>query len=195
MAVDSLESVRMSILALKNAVNSRVIACHKRTPGIRKLPFPAVGIIIALVSANAIVWLAVGILLVWLTPTPFYLHLLANAIIALSCVQNPAGIQAGKDTELSLRRALVSTAVLSYTLGLRHALDADHISVCALNSSWQAHGNLIENPGNRSHDSPAHRIRSTSSHCRDFLLSWSFNVRHFYSSHVAQSLDVIDIRL
>lgn len=25
--------------------------------------------------------------------------------------------------------ALVSTAVLAYTLGLRHALDADHISV------------------------------------------------------------------
>ena len=27
--------------------------------------------------------------------------------------------------------ALISTAVLSYTLGLRHALDADHISVPA----------------------------------------------------------------
>lgn len=26
-------------------------------------------------------------------------------------------------------RSLVSTAVLAYTLGLRHALDADHISV------------------------------------------------------------------
>ena len=42
----------------------------------------------------------------------------------------------GKDTESNLLcRALVSTAVLSYTLGLRHALttlDADHISVCML---------------------------------------------------------------
>ena len=28
--------------------------------------------------------------------------------------------------------ALVSTAVLAYTLGLRHALDADHISVNGL---------------------------------------------------------------
>ena len=28
--------------------------------------------------------------------------------------------------------ALVSTAVLAYTLGLRHALDADHISVNSL---------------------------------------------------------------
>lgn len=27
------------------------------------------------------------------------------------------------------RRTLVSTALLAYTLGLRHALDADHISV------------------------------------------------------------------
>lgn len=27
-------------------------------------------------------------------------------------------------------RALASTAALAYTLGLRHALDADHISVC-----------------------------------------------------------------
>jgi high-affinity nickel permease len=30
-----------------------------------------------------------------------------------------------------MHRALVSTAVLAYTLGLRHALDADHISVYA----------------------------------------------------------------
>lgn len=30
---------------------------------------------------------------------------------------------------LMLSRSLISTAVLAYTLGLRHALDADHISV------------------------------------------------------------------
>jgi len=28
-----------------------------------------------------------------------------------------------------VKRSLVSTAVLAYTLGLRHAFDADHISV------------------------------------------------------------------
>ena len=56
----------MSLLALKNAVNSRAIACHARTPGLRKLPLPAVGIIIALIFANAIVWVAIGVLLVWL---------------------------------------------------------------------------------------------------------------------------------
>lgn len=56
----------MGALALKKAVNSWVIACHRRTPGIRKLPCPAVGVIVALVFANAIVWVAVGILLVWL---------------------------------------------------------------------------------------------------------------------------------
>ena len=33
-------------------------------------------------------------------------------------------------------RALISTAVLSYTLGLRHALDADHISVRGPQSSY-----------------------------------------------------------
>ena len=34
-----------------------------------------------------------------------------------------------------MSRALISTAVLSYTLGLRHALDADHISVGGHQSS------------------------------------------------------------
>ena len=61
-----LKSVEMGLLELKNAVNSRVIDCHKRIPGVRKLPVPAVAIIIALVFVNAIVWVAVGILLVWL---------------------------------------------------------------------------------------------------------------------------------
>ena len=47
----------------------------------------------------------------------------------------------GKDTESNLLyRALVSTAVLSYTLGLRHALDADHISVCILWSGCRLTG-------------------------------------------------------
>lgn len=55
----------MGIVALKKAVTSRLIACHKLTPGVRKLPLPAVAIINALVFANAFVWVAVGILLVW----------------------------------------------------------------------------------------------------------------------------------
>ena len=56
----------MGILALKKAVNSRLNTCHGRTPGVRKLPFPVVAIIVTLVIANVIVWVAVGILLVWL---------------------------------------------------------------------------------------------------------------------------------
>ncbi|KAF6234498.1 hypothetical protein HO173_007123 [Letharia columbiana] len=85
----------MGFPALKNGINRRAIACHGRIPGLRTLPFPAVGIIVGLVFANAIVWVAIGILL--------HFHI-----------------------------ALVSTAVLSYTLGLRHALDADHISAIDL---------------------------------------------------------------
>lgn len=55
----------MAFFALKKVVRSRLIACHRLTPGVRKLPLPAVAIVIALVFANAIVWVAVGILLVW----------------------------------------------------------------------------------------------------------------------------------
>ncbi|KAI9712095.1 MAG: hypothetical protein M1820_001804 [Bogoriella megaspora] len=68
---------------------------HGRVPGIRKLPFPAVAIIVALIVANLCVWIAAGIV-------------------------------------LHFHPSLISTAVLSYTLGLRHALDADHISAIDL---------------------------------------------------------------
>ncbi len=82
----------MGLPKLKVAIRTRAIACHGCIPGLRKLPFPAVGIIVALVLANTLVWVAVAIVL--------------------------------RD-----HPALISTAVLAYTLGLRHALDADHISV------------------------------------------------------------------
>ena len=85
----------MGLLELKRAVSNRLIVYHENTPGLRKLPFPAVGIITGLVFANAIVWVAVGILLVWLprhlTPT-----LLADAIVALSCVRNTGRVQRGR---------------------------------------------------------------------------------------------------
>lgn len=54
----------MRILALKKSINRGAIACHGRIPGLRKLPFSAVGVIIGLVFTNAVVWVAVGILLV-----------------------------------------------------------------------------------------------------------------------------------
>lgn len=85
----------VGLLKLKGSIRTRAIACHGRIPGLRKLPFPAVGIIVALILANVLVWVAVAIV-------------------------------------LHYHAALVSTAVLSYTLGLRHALDADHISVIYL---------------------------------------------------------------
>lgn len=73
-------------------------------------------------------------------------------------------------------RSLVSTAVLSYTLGLRHALDADHISV------YGSQSNIIALPtkdsfiGNRSYDSKASRYWSESCHSGDLLFSGSFDV-------------------
>ncbi|EUC47990.1 hypothetical protein COCMIDRAFT_88520 [Bipolaris oryzae ATCC 44560] len=68
---------------------------HSQTPYLRRLPFPAIAIIVTLIVVNLLVWAAVGIVLHWHTP-------------------------------------LISTAILSYTLGLRHALDADHISAIDL---------------------------------------------------------------
>ena len=85
----------MGLPEVKKTIHKNVVAIHTRTPGIRKLPFPAVSIIVALVIANALAWAAVGIV-------------------------------------LHFHPALISTAVLSYTLGLRHALDADHISAIDL---------------------------------------------------------------
>lgn len=64
---------------------------HERIPWIRRLPGPAIAIMMLLAVVQIIVWIAVGVV-------------------------------------LHFHTSLVSTAVLSYTLGLRHALDADHIS-------------------------------------------------------------------
>lgn len=40
--------------------------CHTRIPLLRKLPFPVVGVIGALLCVNVVTWAAVGIVLVWL---------------------------------------------------------------------------------------------------------------------------------
>ena len=57
----------MAMLHLKDGINRQAIACHRRISGLRKLPLPAVGIIVGLAIANALVWVAVGIVLVRLT--------------------------------------------------------------------------------------------------------------------------------
>jgi len=64
-------------------------------PQLRLLPFPAIRIIAIVSAVNAVVWIAVAIL-------------------------------------LRSHPLLSSSAVLSFTLGLRHALDADHISAIDL---------------------------------------------------------------
>ncbi|TVY46979.1 High-affinity nickel transport protein [Lachnellula occidentalis] len=64
-------------------------------PQLRLLSFPAIGIISCLGLINAVIWIAVAII-------------------------------------LHAHPTLSSSALLSYTLGLRHALDADHISAIDL---------------------------------------------------------------
>ncbi|RAH86554.1 nickel transport protein [Aspergillus japonicus CBS 114.51] len=68
---------------------------HRRLPGLRKIPLPALGIILFIALLNVVVWIAAAIV-------------------------------------LRYHPSLVSNAVLSYTLGLRHAFDADHISAIDL---------------------------------------------------------------
>ena len=45
-------------------VGTKAVALHRRIPGLRKLPWPAVAIILTLAAVNAITWAAVGIVLV-----------------------------------------------------------------------------------------------------------------------------------
>ncbi|KAL1964979.1 hypothetical protein VTN77DRAFT_6179 [Rasamsonia byssochlamydoides] len=81
--------------SLKKAFQRRAESTHGRLPGIRKIPLPAIGIILLIAVVNLVVWAVVGIVL------HFY-------------------------------PSLISTAAISYSLGLRHALDADHISAIDL---------------------------------------------------------------
>ncbi|KAL4959244.1 HoxN/HupN/NixA family nickel/cobalt transporter, partial [Aspergillus stella-maris] len=68
---------------------------HSRLPGLRKIPFRSIGVILLVAVVNVLVWIAVAVV-------------------------------------LRYHPSLVSNAVLSYTLGLRHAFDADHISAIDL---------------------------------------------------------------
>ncbi len=73
-------------------------------------------------------------------------------------------------------RALASTALLAYVLGLRHALDADHISVGVKFQPSSSFNQLISLQGNRFNDPEASSGRATSHHGRNVLLSGAFNV-------------------
>ncbi|KAM0716709.1 hypothetical protein Q7P37_008154 [Cladosporium fusiforme] len=80
---------------LLNRMRKHASSYHERIPYLRRLPGPAIAIILFLVLVNLLVWIACAIV-------------------------------------LHFHTSLVSTAVLAYTLGLRHALDADHISAIDL---------------------------------------------------------------
>ncbi|KAL1999359.1 hypothetical protein VTN02DRAFT_4641 [Thermoascus thermophilus] len=81
--------------SLRTSLLRRAERSHRRLPVLRKIPLPAIGIILLIAAVNVVVWVVAGIVL------RFY-------------------------------PSLVSTAALSYSLGLRHALDADHISAIDL---------------------------------------------------------------
>lgn len=70
-------------------------------------------------------------------------------------------------------RALASTAVLAYVLGLRHALDADHISVRSSNVQHTRSDAII---GYRPHDKTISSKRSKACHNRHLLLTGTFDV-------------------
>ncbi|SMR50374.1 unnamed protein product [Zymoseptoria tritici ST99CH_3D1] len=80
---------------LLSTLKLRANNLHASTPYLRRLPAPALFIVLLLILTQLLVWTCVGIV-------------------------------------LSFHPLLVSTSILSYTLGLRHALDADHISAIDL---------------------------------------------------------------
>ncbi|KKZ64024.1 high-affinity nickel-transporter [[Emmonsia] crescens] len=84
-----------NVKSLKRSLLRKARKSHNRMPGLRKIPLPALGIILLVAAVNVVVWVAAAVV-------------------------------------LRFHPSLVSTAVLSYTLGLRHALDADHISAIDL---------------------------------------------------------------
>jgi len=113
-------------------LKTRAAEIHGRTPGLRKLPFSAIAIIVFLVLINIAVWIGVGIVLV----EPHLFHELkkveADCPFRISIRKFEPSKQdmlEGVWANACLFSGFTSTAVLAYTLGLRHALDADHISV------------------------------------------------------------------
>lgn len=50
----------------RKGVASNARSYHGRTPGVRRLPIPAIAIILAVALVNALAWVAAGIISVWL---------------------------------------------------------------------------------------------------------------------------------
>lgn len=127
-------------------VHAGLALCHHRIPGVRRLPSAVVGIISALLCVNVVAWAAIGIILVRACG---HLAIKVNAVrspltrpTALSKVSvapsplDCSVLSLSLETWLNFSSKLTSTAVLAYTLGLRHALDADHISVFLCSSTF-----------------------------------------------------------
>lgn len=54
----------MGVSDLKIRMEAKAKAYHAKAPGLSKLPFPAIAIIAGVAVANALVWIAVGIIIV-----------------------------------------------------------------------------------------------------------------------------------
>ncbi|KAL9058849.1 MAG: hypothetical protein Q9206_001758 [Seirophora lacunosa] len=55
--------VKMTVSDLKIRIEKTAKAYHAKTPGLSKLPFRAIAIIIGVASVNALIWLAVGVVI------------------------------------------------------------------------------------------------------------------------------------
>ncbi|KAL8828143.1 MAG: hypothetical protein Q9170_006726 [Blastenia crenularia] len=85
----------MGISTLHVQLRKKAREYHSKAPGLSKLPFPVIAIIVGVALINALIWIATGIV-------------------------------------IHYHRELAPTAIISYSLGLRHALDADHITIIDL---------------------------------------------------------------
>lgn len=134
----------MSSKSLYQRLRGRATSSHGRVPLLNKLPLPAAAIILCLVLVNCAVWAAAGVVFVrFLFLEQKLIRVrrardkadLATALSAVShCSASCPDLTALAERVMHEKlmpepSGLISTAVLAYTLGLRHALDADHISV------------------------------------------------------------------
>lgn len=54
----------MGISTLKQQIETRAKAVHSKAPGLSKLPFRALAIIIGVALVNVVLWIAVGVVVV-----------------------------------------------------------------------------------------------------------------------------------
>jgi hypothetical protein len=125
------------LIPMMQSFSKKAALYHERIPGLRQLHLPVIEIILAVGAVNVIVWVGCC----WKhsgEPSNSFPLQMDKAYELFS--QTFHGRELPMNYELmmiidrvadlrSLTNALFSIAVLAYTLGLRHALDADHIFV------------------------------------------------------------------